>query len=280
MTDEHGTDPYPDPAQDARLRALLAELGSGPDGEPMPPGVADRLDDTLARLVAERAKRDPSDEAAHDAESDTGSETGADTGTVVPLRRRWLSRASAAAAAVIVLGAGGIAVGNLLGDGSQSDTSVAGGSADDRSVAESAPGATASGGDGSATRESAGGAASLPEVSSVAFAADVARLLAGRTSVITPEEKPSVADGDPGLLEREGGDKQGPTDGQPAAICPGPPMSDPATKGAADRAARNPVRYDGRPAVLLVHPLSEGRRLVEAWTCAGDRRLAAATLTR
>ena len=35
MNDEHETDPDLDPAQDARIRALLAELGSGPDGEPL-----------------------------------------------------------------------------------------------------------------------------------------------------------------------------------------------------------------------------------------------------
>lgn len=40
------------PEADAHIRALLAELGSGPDGETMPPEVAARLDDTLARLVA------------------------------------------------------------------------------------------------------------------------------------------------------------------------------------------------------------------------------------
>ena len=46
------------PEQDARIRALLAELGSGPDGEPIPPEVEARLDDTLAMLVAERGRTD------------------------------------------------------------------------------------------------------------------------------------------------------------------------------------------------------------------------------
>jgi hypothetical protein len=32
-------------------------------------------------------------------------------------------------------------------------------------------------------------------------------------------------------------------------------------------------------AVLLVHPAEEGRQLVEAWTCAGDRRLDSTRLT-
>ncbi len=39
---------------DARIRALLAELGSSPDRETVPPEVAARLEDTLGRLVAER----------------------------------------------------------------------------------------------------------------------------------------------------------------------------------------------------------------------------------
>jgi hypothetical protein len=40
------------------------------------------------------------------------------------------------------------------------------------------------------------------------------------------------------------------------------------------------VRLDDRLAVLLVHAPREGRRLVEAWTCDGGRRLASTTLRR
>jgi hypothetical protein len=40
-----------------------------------------------------------------------------------------------------------------------------------------------------------------------------------------------------------------------------------------DGAAARQVRYDGRRAVLLVHPERGGRLLVEAWSCDGDRRL-------
>jgi hypothetical protein len=53
--------------------------------------------------------------------------------------------------------------------------------------------------------------------------------------------------------------------------CPGPKI----TEGGVP----NPVRYDGRLAVLVVHPERDGRQLVEAWTCAGDRRLAGTTIT-
>ena len=94
MNDEQ--DPELDPEQEARVRALLADLGTPPEAASMPPEVAARLDETLAGLVAERqvvSAKSPSN--------------------VVPLRRRWASRAAAAAAAVIVVGAGGVAVANL-----------------------------------------------------------------------------------------------------------------------------------------------------------------------
>ena len=127
-----------DDGQDAHIRALLAELGSGPDGEQMPPEVAARLDDTLARLVAERA-------SAAEVPDEVGS------GNVVPLRRRWGSRATAAAAAVVVLGAGGVAAANLglldnNGSTMSSDSSAGGASEGQvESAPESEPTPTAGG---------------------------------------------------------------------------------------------------------------------------------------
>ena len=38
------------------------------------------------------------------------------------------------------------------------------------------------------------------------------------------------------------------------------------------------VLYDGSPAALVVQPEKEGTRLVEAWTCGGDRLLDSATV--
>src|SRR5690349_21400812 len=95
MSEEHPTDP-----DQERIRALLADLGAprDPDAAAMPPEVAARLDETLAGLVAER----------------TSTEEPATT-VVVPLRRRWAQRGAAVAAAVIVLGVGGVAVANLGG---------------------------------------------------------------------------------------------------------------------------------------------------------------------
>ena len=99
MNDEHESEPddvTPDPEHDARIRALLAELGSGPDGEPIPPEVEARLDDTLALLLAQRAGTGSAAADEHGADESTSD--------VVPLRRRWTPRAAVAAAAVIVLG--------------------------------------------------------------------------------------------------------------------------------------------------------------------------------
>jgi len=53
--------------------------------------------------------------------------------------------------------------------------------------------------------------------------------------------------------------------------CPGPRTT--------DGAVPSPVRYGGDLAVLVVHPERDGHRLVEAWDCAGNRRLDQARLT-
>ena len=102
-------------AEERQVSALLADLAAAP--MTVPPEVVTRLEEALAGLVTERT---------------SGS------GTVVPIasrnaqRRRGLSRALLAAAAVVV---GGYAVGNLAwngtlaGGGSDSTASDAGGSA-------------------------------------------------------------------------------------------------------------------------------------------------------
>jgi len=251
MNDEHENDPDLDPAQDARIRALLAELGSGPDGEPLPPEVAARLDDTLALLVAERSR-------AGGARSE--DETTADN--VVPLRRRWLPRAAVAAAAVIVLGAGGVFVANL---GQMSGTGLSSSSdSADKSTAEGQE----SGGGSSSDSESGTGASLLPDLSAASFESDVTVLLQGRASMLSPDgraaEEGDAAD-EPSPDNRDSA-KSGAPYVPPSRACPGPKITD----GAVPRQ----VIYDNRPAVLLVHPERGGRVLVEAWNCDGDRRLA------
>jgi hypothetical protein len=266
MNDEHDADPDDvtsdpdvDAEQDARIRALLAELGSGPDGEPIPPEVAARLDDTLALLVAERGRAagSPGD----------GGEDDSTIDNVVPLRRPWLPRAGAAAAAVIVLGIGGLAVANFSSQqGQQSSSDSAGASAPE---AESGADSKAESKTGSESGSDSGtGASQLPDLSAASFESDVSILLQGRASMLASEGeaagKGDAADepapngrdnalaGAPGVL--------------PSRACPGPEVTDGAN-------ARQ-VLYDGRRAVLLVHPARGGRLLVEAWNCDGDQRLA------
>lgn len=271
--DAAGLDADGDAHGDAHIRELLAELGSGPDGRPMPPEVAARLDDTLARLVAERAST-----------GEGPDEEEAAAGTVVPLRRRWLPRATAAAAAVIIVGAGGVTAANLgvFGNGA-SMSSDSGGSADSQ-VAESAPDASPTSpgqGDDAAGRE-ATGAVALPRISSGSFASDVTSLLHRRTAVNEPGHSPSTsseagsdAPGDATGKSRDlvtpEAAKRAPRDAPVSRSCPGPAIT--------DGAVPNPIRYDGQLAVLVIHPQRDGRQLVEAWSCSGDRRLAGTTIT-
>ena len=238
MTDDHepGLDPELDPTEEARIRALLADLGEAPETAAMPPDVAARLDETLAGLVAERA--DPEDEAP---------------AVVVPLRRRWTSRAAVAAAAVIVIGAGGVAAANLglFGGESDSMTSAGGGVAADTSTAESAPSPSTPPGTSSGLL-----ARDLPRLSAASFGADVKSL------VESPKEL--------GAIQRKAAEDSAGGDTAAAGGCPGPTIG--------NGAQHLVVLYDGSPAALVVRPEQEGERLVEAWTCSGDRRLDSATV--
>ncbi len=181
MNDEPMDETSPD---DAHIRALLAELGSGPDGRPMPPEVAARLDDTLARLVAERAG---SPESGPESAGDPDEHVSA-AGNVVPFRRRWVPRATAAAAAVVILGAGSVAVANLgiLGSGTDSSVSSdsAGGSSEEKVAQEGAEGESVP--NASPSSPTSGDTAlipdrttalALPEVSASSFESDVTTLL-------------------------------------------------------------------------------------------------------
>jgi len=249
--DDVTPDPDLDAGQDARIRALLAELGSGPDGEPIPPEVEARLDDTLAMLVAERGRTGVSADQHGDEPA---------TDNVVPLRQRWLPRAAVAAAAVIVLGTGSVVVANLYttsGTGQHSASDSAGES-------KVAPESGSDSGSDSST-----GAAALPELSASSFANDVAILLEGRASVSTPEGE--AADEESPRKNRQNA-KPVPPGALTSQACPGPQVT--------DGAVPNLVRYDGRPAVLLIHPERAGRQVVEAWNCVGNRKLASTTITR
>ncbi len=254
MSDEQ--DAFPDdgtdPAADAHVRALLAGFGSGPDGEPMPPEVAARLEETLGRLVAERQE--------------------AEGGNVVPLRARLAPRAAVAAAAVVVLGLGGVAAANLGVFGGPSVTGAsdsAGGAESQKSLSSPQPSA----GLLEPQRDAAGGAAGFPKVGSSTFARDVTALLDRRSALATPEEKPgagSTPGDEPTFLGSPDTAKSPPTDSLRRMGCPGPEIT--------DGAVPNPVEYDGVLAVLVVHPERDGQQLVEAWTCSGNRLLAGTTV--
>jgi hypothetical protein len=242
MNDEHdpGQDPEMDPEQEARVRALLADLGTAPEAASMPPEVAARLDETIAGLVAER----------HVETEETAS-------NVVPLRRRWATRAAAAAAAVIVVGAGGVAAANLgvFGGTNATSDSAAGGSTAGK--AESLDSSTAS------PREPAplsGGDAvdRLPRITASAFDTDVTRLLQQDLSAAVPDDSTA-------RNQQRKAAEDGALADSLKETCPGPKLS-----GKADT---RPVLYDGTEAVLVIHPEHRGARLVEAWTCTGDRVL-------
>jgi hypothetical protein len=117
------------PEQDA-VRRLLADARH--DGPP-PPDVVDRLDETLASLVAERSGELTSEHTA-------GAATGHDDrspGRVVDLgsrRRRVASIGLLAAASVVVAG---VALGQALPRGSNDAADSSAGSASDSSLAES-----------------------------------------------------------------------------------------------------------------------------------------------
>lgn len=234
MSDEHDLDP-----EQERIRALLADLGStqAPEASSMPPEVAARLDETLAGLVAERSAPDESAPA-----------------NVVPLRRRWAQRGAAAAAAVIVLGVGGVAVANLVGGSTDGDQTSAG--AADSATAEKDSGTASAPQD---LDEPKTGLISpdVPALTAASFDAQVTRLVrAGEVpapaSGMAAERKSDLS-GDGAVSDTAKGG------------CPGP-----ATK---DGSQHSTVLYDGSPAALVVHPARGGEQLVEAWTCTGTQRL-------
>jgi hypothetical protein len=233
-------DPELDPEQERQLRALLADLGTSSEASTMPPEVADRLEATLAELVAERPGNQP-------------------RATVVPLRRRWVPRATAAAAAVIVIGAGGVAAANLLdGNSASKDNATAGSSSSDAGGATSQESLGDTATDAPKTPPAArpsGLPLRLPRVTAASFDTDVERLLRRR----------DAASGDTSARQKDRTSLQ-----QYAGSCPGP-----AERG---RSSTTPVLYDDTRAALLIHPAQGGDQLVEAWTCGGDRLLDSAVV--
>ncbi|HEY6932182.1 MAG TPA: hypothetical protein VI452_02185 [Marmoricola sp.] len=144
------------PAEEAEIRALLADLGAR---EPAtPPEVAARLDDTLAGLVADRtAASGRRTVRRRVVPASSQRPSGAD--------RRWASRLLAAATVVAVLGGLGIALERTARLDGTSSSSTAGGTALARRPTAGASAAT-------------GSAAALPHLTTQHFRHDVKAALA------------------------------------------------------------------------------------------------------
>ncbi len=181
---------------------------------------------------------------------------------MVPLRRRWMPRLAAGAAAVIVLGLGGITVANLGHPGSD-DSATSSDAGGGTALQEQAPAESGSKGGDTAVIMAAG------NLSSARFADGVRSVLReypdlrppSRLSARSEDSVPRVTPGaSPPVMPSQNF----------KAVCPGPTVSD------GSRSAY--VDLDGEGAVLVVHPPKGTARLVEAWSCDGTRRLASTTV--
>ncbi len=265
----------PGSADDAFVRALLGEVGAEP--EPLPGDLADRLDDVLAGLVAERAGTAAPAGTAAEARTPPA---------VVPLdrarqrRRRGLTALVAAAA--VVVGGWSLTTGGLLsGAGTGADTA---GSADSAGEA-SAPLAEGAG-PGSGDAYAAG-----PSLSSGSLRADARRLVAtapSLTSLTAAKDQSQERSLDTPGGSVDSGAVVGGSAGRLAAPTTGPAAGP--TAGCLDpsvptRLVRLPVTYDGRAATAVVRPVradasGRPRVRVEVWDCEAPVRLAAVLVRR
>ena len=163
-------------------------------------------------------------------------------------------------------GAGGATSPDASGDeaGSQSgDAGDSGGATADKGLVESLP----SGGAPQLQRGLVTG--EVPSLSSATFARDVRRLLAEGSANGRAVPPPATSDNASPDAYPETSARPSEAASQDAA-CPGPDLEQGATS--------TPVVVDGSLAALVVHPVRDGRRLVEAWSCAGSTRVATTTL--
>jgi hypothetical protein len=250
-TDQPGFD---DPAFDD-VRALLGEARVT---EAMPGDVADRLDATLSSLQAERRAEQEADRRA----------------AVVPLRRR-LGPLLTAAAAIVVIGAGGFGIAHLDGNGNSSDSAAS----SDKAVsgtAGDAPTAPYSGNDAitpeaPAKTDGRAARAALPKFTTAGFAEEAATFEADRLRDTSADEDDGKAQGDtPAPTAEKGEELNGLVRGQLDG-CVGPDLA--GTKSF-------PIKLDGRVAVLVIHPVDDGTQAIEAWSCDGTTVLTTAVVTR
>jgi hypothetical protein len=288
VTDDDQTAPdghepsFDDPAYD-EIRGLLADARVS---EPVPAEVAARLDATLAAL------------------KDQARTTG-DRPSVVSLRRRTVGRVLAAAAAVVLIGAGGFSIVRSAGDGSSNADSAAAGSAADQQARSDA---LSGGSEKSApnahepvipgTLDAVG----QTTLRSAHFAQDAAATMRGlaATALVAAEPRTPSASEASSDVPVSPSDTTSPTDtngtrggyaaegsaaltAPPVTSTPGDVVS--ANKGAAACAGPGlpdaitlPATLDGVPVALVFHPPTTTAQLVEAWSCDGTKLLASASV--
>jgi hypothetical protein len=245
---------FDDPAHDD-LRALLAEAKAT---DPIPADVAARLDAALESLQTTRA-----------IERDGRT-------NVVPLRHR-VGRVLVAAAAVVVVGAGGVGiVQGALSNGGSSDkmSSDSAGSATDSDAGSaglpSAPEVNAeTPGSVAATKGAPAQLADVPAFTTARFAEQAAQLDTATLDFAQDESTDQAygsATRSPALTS-----SPTPLTGSFATLCSTPALPD---------TESIQITLDGHRAVLVLHPVTDGTQLIEAWSCDGKSALASTTVTR
>jgi len=282
MTDERFDEPdFDDPAY-AAIRDLLS---SARVDEPIPTHVAARLDATLADLSAGAAGSD-------------------DTPTVVvPLRRRSKvgPRLLAAAAVIVVAGAGAVGLNQVVqnsgsNDAMSADRATAQNDSGDTTAPESAPQAPAvpSPVDGLLkdlhglnNLGSISATAKVPVLTTAKFADQAAALTSGwltsfsidpdskETSSRTSSLSPTPQAANPGSAGGvTAGDQNSTRDRTYALATKARTCTAPKIAGS----TAYPIVLDGKPAVLVLYPVDDGTRLVAAWSCDGTQVLILTTL--
>jgi hypothetical protein len=240
------TDPEIGPDDEQDVRRLLAEAG-GPVRTPA--DVRERLDRTLAELVATRHEEGPEPAPAGAPEHASVADIGARR------RRRWPALAAAAAAVLVAGYAMTVVVRGTDGDAdstgaeAESQTDAGGAAADRAGGAAQKPSDQA--------RE--GGLVAAPDVTA-AFRAEAGTVVA----VVPPAALRTWALGSGDVAAAN------PPDAAPVVVCATPPT------GPGEQGFR--VRFRGAPATMVLGPVSKGRRVAVVYGCGAARPLDATVL--
>jgi hypothetical protein len=231
---------------------------------PMPADVAARLDETVASLQAERRlaarRREPEPQV------------------VVPMRRR-IGPALAAAAVVVVIG--GVAVGQIVGGGSQgsNDSATSADAGGSLALQPEAPGSSAQGQVPGAEKAAGQG---LPRLTTGSFGQDAARVMRDFSATALTGSSPSadLTGDDLDSLQRPRGAPPVTASPQRNQDSVGADQTCPGPVGADADAAAVTVRatLDGTPVALVFRPPTATAQRVEAWSCDGATLLASASV--